>query len=90
MHSASDANDTLFMALFERSATMIDRTIEVSLEDIISNMDITKEQKEELYRHSANLSDSGTVLWENDRIVGFRPHQAIKCITGTITIGDDE
>lgn len=66
-----------------------DRTITISLEEVISNMLITKEQKEELYRGATDIpEDKGTIIWENDRIVGMRMHEPMEYIKLTVKIND--
>lgn len=66
------------------------RTITFSAEALISNMDSPKWYKEEMYRKALNLGDKGTVLWEGDRIKGFRPDQPMEYINVTLTISKDE
>ena len=66
------------------------RTIAFSAEALISNMDSPKWDKEEMYRKALNLGDRGTVLWEGDRIKGFRPIQSMEYINVTLTISKDE
>ena len=73
---------------------MTDQTINISIEEVISNMLISKEDKEYLYCSwieaqtglSANDYD---ILWENDRITGAKLHQAFKKIQLTITLNKD-
>lgn len=64
--------------------------ITVSPERLISNIDASKWYKEELYRKACNLGDKGTVIWEGDRIKGFRPEEPIESISFTMTIDKDE
>ena len=66
------------------------RTITFSAEALISNMDSPKWYKEEMYRKALNLGDRGTVLWEGDRIKGFRPDQPMEYIEVNLTISKDE
>ena len=66
------------------------RTITFSTEALISDMDSPKWYKEEMYRKALNLSDRGTVLWEGDRIKGFRPDQPMEYIEVNLTISKDE
>ena len=66
------------------------RTITFSAEAIISDMDSPKWYKEEMYRKALNLGDRGTVLWEGDRIKGFRPDRPMEYINVTLTISKDE
>ena len=66
------------------------RTITFSTEALISDMDSPKWYKEEMYRKALNLGDRGTVLWEGDRIKGFRPDQPMEYINVTLTISKDE
>ena len=66
------------------------RTIAFSTEALISNMDSPKWYKEEMYRKALNLGDRGTVLWEGDRIKGFRPDRPMEYINVTLTISKDE
>ena len=66
------------------------RTIAFSTEAIISNMDSPKWYKEEMYRKALNLGDRGTVLWEGDRIKGFRPDRPMEYIEVNLTISKDE
>ena len=66
------------------------RTIAFSTETLISDMDSPKWYKEEMYRKALNLGDRGTVLWEGDRIKGFRPDRPMEYINVTLTISKDE
>ena len=66
------------------------RTITFSAEALISNMDSPKWYKEEMYRKALNLGDRGTVLWEGDRIKGFRPDRPMEYIEVNLTISKDE
>lgn len=66
------------------------RTITFSAEALISDMDSPKWYKEEMYRKALNLGDKGTVLWEGDRIKGFRPDQPMEYTNVTLTISKDE
>ena len=66
------------------------RTITFSAEALISDMDSPKWYKEEVYRKALNLGDKGTVLWEGDRIKGFRPDQPMEYTNVTLTISKDE
>ena len=66
------------------------RTITFSAEALISDMDSPKWYKEEMYRKALNLGDRGTVLWEGDRIKGFRPIQPMEYIELNLTISKDE
>ena len=66
------------------------RTIAFSAEALISNMDSPKWYKEETYRKALNLGDRGTVLWEGDRIKGFRPDRPMEYIEVNLTISKDE
>lgn len=66
------------------------RTIAFSTEALISNMDSPKWYKEEMYRKALNLGDRGTVLWEGDRIKGFRPDRPMEYIEVNLTISKDE
>ena len=66
------------------------RTIAFSTEALISDMDSPKWYKEEMYRKALNLGDRGTVLWEGDRIKGFRPDRPMEYINVTLTISKDE
>ena len=66
------------------------RTITFSAEALISNMDSPKWYKEEMYRKALNLGDRGTVLWEGDRIKGFRPDQPMEFINVTLTISNED
>lgn len=66
------------------------RTIAFSTEALISNMDSPKWYKEEMYRKALNLGDRGTVLWEGNRIKGFRPDRPMEYINVTLTISKDE
>lgn len=59
----------------------------VSLEELISSMQISKEQREQLYIDviKESLQDSNpTVLWEDDKIVGFKTSKSTKVITITL------
>ena len=66
------------------------RTITFSTEALISDMDSPKWYKEEIYRKALNLSDRDTVLWEGDRIKGFRPDRPMEYIEVNLTISKDE
>ena len=66
------------------------RTIAFSTEALISNMDSPKWYKEEMYRKALNLGDRGTVLWEGNRIEGFRPDRPMEYIEVNLTISKDE
>lgn len=66
------------------------RTITFSTEVLISDMNSPKWYKEEMYRKVLNLGDRGTILWEGDRIKGFRPDQPMEYIKATLTISKDE
>ena len=66
------------------------RTITFSTEALISDMDSPKWYKEEMYRKALNLGDRGTVLWEGDRIKGFRPDKPMEYIELNLTISKDE
>ena len=71
------------------------RTIAFSTEALISDMDSPKWYKEEMYRKemyrkALNLGDKCTVLWEGDRIKGFRPDRPMEYINVTLTISKDE
>ena len=66
------------------------RTIAFSTEALISDMDSPKWYKEEMYRKALNLGDRGTVLWEGDRIKGFRPDRPMEYIEVNLTISKDE
>lgn len=66
------------------------RTITLSTEALISDMDSPKWYKEEMYRKALNLGDRGTVLWEGDRIKGFRPDKPMEYIELNLTINKDE
>ena len=66
------------------------RTITFSTEALISDMDSPKWYKEEMSRKALNLGDRGTVLWEGDRIKGFRPDRPMEYINVTLTISKDE
>ena len=66
------------------------RTITFSTEALISDMDSPKWYKEEMYRKALNLGDRGTVLWEGDRIKGFRPDWPMEYIEVNLTISKDE
>ena len=66
------------------------RTITFSAEALISDMDSPKWYKEEVYRKALNLGDKGTVLWEGDRIKGFRPDRPMEYIEINLTISKDE
>ena len=66
------------------------RTITFSTEALISDMDSPKWYKEEMYRKALNLGDRGTVLWEGDRIKGFRPDRPMEYIEVNLTISKDE
>jgi hypothetical protein len=66
----------------------------IRLEDIISNMDLTKEQKEEFYlrilEQDAGVSpEDGKVLWEDDKIKGFQLYANIEHVDVTVTISED-
>ena len=66
------------------------RTITFSTEALISDMDSPKWYKEEMYRKALNLGDRGTVLWEGERIKGFRPDRPMEYIEINLTISKDE
>lgn len=66
------------------------RTITFSTEALISDMDSPKWYKEEMYRKALNLGNRGTVLWEGDRIKGFRPDRPMEYIEVNLTISKDE
>ena len=66
------------------------RTITFSAEALVSDMDSPKWYKEEMYRKALNLGDRGTVLWEGDRIKGFRPDKPMEYIELNLTISKDE
>ena len=66
------------------------RTITFSTEALISDMDSPKWYKEEMYRKALNLGDRGTVLWEGERIKGFRPDRPMEYIEVNLTISKDE
>lgn len=66
------------------------KQINVSLESIINNMDLTNEQKEKLYRDFINVPlDKGAVVWENNKIAGFKLYSTFKCVHMTISIDKD-
>ena len=61
--------------------------LSVSLEELISSMQISKEQREQLYTDiiKESMQDSNpTVLWEDDKIVGFKTSKSAKVITITL------
>ena len=66
------------------------RTITFSTEALISDMDSPKWYKEEMYRKALNLGDRCTVLWEGDRIKGFRPDRPMEYIEVNLNISKDE
>ena len=66
------------------------RTITLSTEALISDMDSPKWYKEEMYRKALNLGDRGTILWEGDRIKGFSPDRPMEYIEVNLTISKDE
>lgn len=69
---------------------MNNRKISISLEEVISNMLITKEQKEELYRRATSISEeNGTIIWKDDRIVGMKMHKPMEFIKIEMTINKD-
>mgnify|MGYP001772130861 CR=1 FL=1 len=66
-----------------------DRTLSVSMEDIISNMDIPNKDKEHLYLdvlRQQGVTDV-TVVWSEGKIVGFSPNQPMEQVSLTIKIG---
>lgn len=68
---------------------LMNRTIQIKLEDIISNMQISNEQKEELYLRIIGMTnEQGSVVWQGNKIVAFKPHQAMERISLTLKIGD--
>ena len=66
------------------------RTMTFSTEALISDMDSPKWYKEEMYRKALNLSDRDTVLWEGDRIKGFRPIQPMEYIEVNLTLSNKD
>lgn len=65
------------------------RTTELSMEELISNMDIPNKDKERLYLDVLKQkSTNGTVLWRDGRIVGFKPNKPIEKISLTIKVGE--
>lgn len=61
--------------------------ISVSWEDIINNMEAARAQKEDIYmRGSGFYGKDGAVVWKDDRIVGFRFHLPMECLTMTVKI----
>lgn len=73
---------------------MTDKSINVSIEEIISNMLISREDKEYLYRNwveaQTGLSaDDYDIVWKNDRIAGTKLHQSMESISITITLNKD-
>lgn len=70
---------------------MNDRTLNFSMEDIISNMDIPNKDKERLYLEVLRQKGTKdcTVIWRNNRIVGFRPNQSMEKISLIIKIDND-
>ena len=73
---------------------MTDDRINISIEELISNMLISKEDKEYLYHgwieaQTGLSTDDYDILWKNDCIVGAKLHQAFKKIQLTITLNKD-
>jgi hypothetical protein len=57
----------------------LNRHLSISFEDVISDMNITKEQKEKAYMLFGNVSEEdGKVIWENDRIKCFQLYQKLE------------
>ena len=66
---------------------LINRSMTIDLLSIISNMDITKEQKEDLALKAMMLTkEDARVIWKDDRIEGIRLNKGIEKIELTIVI----
>ena len=70
------------------------KRMDISLEGIISNMLISKEQKEELYLAAAGVTpDQGRAIWKDDKIEGLQLFQPMEKLSMVIKIdkeGQDE
>lgn len=67
--------------------------LSISLEELISSMQISKEQREQLYTDiiKESMQDSNpTVLWEDDKIVGFKTSKSAKVITITLDYSTED
>ena len=66
---------------------LINRSMTIDLLSIISNMDITKEQKEDLALKAMMLTkEDARVIWKDNRIEGVRLNKGIEKIELTIVI----
>lgn len=63
------------------------RSITVDMLDIISNMDLTNEQKEDLVLGALKLTrEQAHAVWEDDRIKAVRLNRSMEKIEVTIVI----
>lgn len=69
----------------------VTKSITVNILSMISDMAVSKEQKEDFALKAMKLTrDKATVIWKDDRIDCIRLNDSLKTMDCTITIVDEE
>lgn len=67
-----------------------DRCVSISIENILNNMPVPKSEKARFYwqvvKQNGYSKKDGEIVWDNDKIKGFKLYQSIEGINITVTL----
>ena len=68
-----------------------DNLIYISLEEVINSLPMSNKEKEICYLEWVHFpKDKGKVVWEDNKIVGYRPYEACQSISLKIVVDKDK
>ena len=66
------------------------RCVSISIEEVLNDMSISKSEKARFYwqviKQNGYSKEDGEIIWDGDKIEGFRLYQPIEYMDITITI----
>ena len=78
--------------ILAKTVTDNDMQVHVYMEEIVSTLTgMSNEEKESCYLEWARLpKDRGEVIWENNKIVGYKPHETCEIVSFKLLVDKDK